>query len=151
QHAIQVKQATTNLLKTQGESALTQADLIAGAHDAVDKANPQDKPAAYRQALAGLHRAGVDVSQMPPDYPGDEEFKFLGAAVKGHKQQLEDAFKQAETAAKQSEANKNRFMNVNGTLYDVSGASPVPALKDANDPRAWSDLVDNVVPREGNV
>lgn len=101
---IDVKTKTTDLVTKQGANAQMQADLMQGAHDAVDKASPEEKPAIYQQQLQALQARGIDVSQMPPQYPGDDQFKMLGAVVKGHKQQVEDAFKQAETAKNTAQA-----------------------------------------------
>lgn len=107
-HNIDVKTKTADLVSKDAANAQTQADLMLGAHDAVDKAPAEQKPAIYQQQLQALQQRGVDVSQMPPQYPGDDQFKMLGAVVKGHKQQVEDATKATEAqknAAQAAEAN----------------------------------------------
>lgn len=103
-HSIDAKTKTAELVAKQGANAVQQADLMQGAHDAVDKAPTEQKPAIYQQQLQQLAKMGVDTSQMPPQYPGDEPFKLVGAMVKGHKQQVEDAFKAAETAKNAAQA-----------------------------------------------
>jgi hypothetical protein len=104
-----IKQQTeaADLVSKQGANAKVQADLVQGAHDAVDKAKPEERPQVYASQIAALQQQGVDVSKMPPQYPGDEQFKFIGAIVKGHGQQVEEALKaqqQQEAAAKAAEA-----------------------------------------------
>jgi hypothetical protein len=92
---------TADLVTKQGAAAAQQADIMKGAHDAVDNADPKAKPYVYQQQRAGLAQMGLDVSQLPPQYPGDEQFKYIGAAVVGHKQAVEDHLKnqQAQEAA----------------------------------------------------
>lgn len=110
-HNVDVKTKTADLVSKQGANAAVEADLMAGAHDAVDKAPAEQKPAVYQQQLQALQARNVDVSQMPQQYPGDEAFKLIGATVQGHKQQVEDALKQAEGAkntAQAGEANANQ-------------------------------------------
>jgi hypothetical protein len=85
-------------------NAQTQADLVQGAHDAVDKAPAAEKPAVYQAQLQALTAAKVDTSKFPPQYPGDETFKFLGATVKGHKQQIDEALKASEARKNDAEA-----------------------------------------------
>jgi hypothetical protein len=97
-HNVDVKTKTADLVAKQGDNAVKQADLMQGAHDAVTNAPAEQRAAEYTRQVQGLQKMGVDVSQMPPQYPGDDEFKLVGALVKGHKQQVEDAFKAAETA-----------------------------------------------------
>jgi len=91
------KAKTLDLVLKQGDLAKQHADLAQGAHDEVTNAAPQDRPQVYQQQLQALQQRGVDVSQMPPQYPGDDAFKFLGAVVKSHSQQVDEAFKTAET------------------------------------------------------
>jgi hypothetical protein len=97
-HNVDVKTKTADLVSKQGANAATQADLMAGAHDAVAQAPAEQKGAEYQRQLQGLQQRGIDVSQMPPQYPGDEQFQMLGAVVKGHKQLVEDAVKASEAA-----------------------------------------------------
>lgn len=100
--ATKIKAANLDLVLKQGEKAKLDADLMQGAHDAVDQA--QDKPAEYQRQLLGLQQRGLDVSQMPQQYPGDEQFKLIGAIVKGHTQGIDEAFKQAETEKNKQQA-----------------------------------------------
>lgn len=103
-HNIDVKTKTADLVSKQGENAVKQADLMQGAHDTVTNAPAEQRPAVYQQQLQALQKMGVDVSQMPPQYPGDDEFKLAGAMVKGHKQLVEDAFKASEGAKNTAQA-----------------------------------------------
>lgn len=103
-HNIDAKTKTADLVAKNSDLAIKQADLMSGAHDAVDKATPDQKPIVYAQQLQGLQKMGIDVSQLPPEYPGDDSFKVIGATVKGHKQLVEDAFKAAETSKNNAQA-----------------------------------------------
>lgn len=105
---IEQKQKTLDLVSKQGDLAKQQADIMLGAHDAVDQAKPEDKPAVYQAQLQGLKQRGIDVSQMPPQYPGDDAFKFIGAVVKSHSQQVEDALKTAQTGEAASRAGESQ-------------------------------------------
>lgn len=107
QHNLEVKKNTLAYVSQMGAEAGRQADLMAGAHDAVTKAPPEQKAAVYQGQLQALKQQGIDTSQMPPDYPGDDQFKFLGAVVQGHKQQVEDALKQSDMAKNTAQAGKD--------------------------------------------
>ena len=97
--------------------ALAQANLLQGAHDKVMAANPQARPQVYAQQLSGLKQAGLDVSQFPPQLPPDpaqqeQMIQFFGASLQGHKEQMEEAFKSAETKknlAQAEEASQGRL------------------------------------------
>lgn len=101
---LEQKKNTLDLVMKQGDKAKQDADLMQGAHDAVSAAKPEDKPAVYQQQLQGLQQRGLDVSQMPPQYPGDEQFKFIGAVVKQHSAGVEEALKASETAKNTAQA-----------------------------------------------
>lgn len=96
-HAIDVKTKTQDLVAKQGTEAARQADLMLGAHDAVDKAPAEQRPQVYQEQVASLQKQGVDVSQLPPEYPGDEAFKLLGLTARAHSKNVEDALKVAQT------------------------------------------------------
>lgn len=96
-HNIDVKTKTADLVAKQGTEAARQADLMLGAHDAVDKSPADQKPIMYQQQLASLQRQGVDTSQLPPQYPGDDQFKLLGIVAQGHAKNVENALKAAQT------------------------------------------------------
>jgi len=104
QHALDVKAKVADLVTKQGAIAQQQADLMLGAHDAVDKAPPDQKPAVYQQQLQALQKQNVDVSQMPQQYPGDEQFKFIGATVQGHAKQVAQAFEERKVQAEEMAA-----------------------------------------------
>lgn len=104
QAAFQQRQNAMTELKTKGELALQQADLMQGAHDTVAAAKPEDRPAVYQQQLARLQQAGIDLSQAPPQYPGDDQFKLMGIGLRGHTQLLQDLSKQTEIGKNQAQA-----------------------------------------------
>jgi pterin-4a-carbinolamine dehydratase len=116
--ALKAQTDNLDLLNKKGARALQEADLMQGAHDAVTNAKPQDKPAVYQQQLAGLQQYGIDVSSQPPQYPGDEAFKFLGLGIKGHKSQLEELAKQAEIGKTQAETSKFNAEAAGGVAVD---------------------------------
>ncbi len=101
---IKQQEAALQLVGAQGSEALRQADLMKGAHDAVAAAPPEQRNAAYQQQLMGLHQGGVDVSQLPVQYPGDQAFAVLGAGVASHKVQVEDALKTSEIGKNTAQA-----------------------------------------------
>lgn len=149
-HVLDVKKKTADLVSQQGDLAVKQADLMQGAHDAVDQAPAEQKPTVYKNQVAGLQKAGVDTTQLPPEYPGDDQFKLIGATVRGHSKLVDDAVKASEAAKNTAEAAKNRYTVVNGTLMDVSGKQPTPAVGQNMNPQDWMNLVDNVVPPTGS-
>lgn len=103
-HALDVKTKTAALVSQQGDVASKQADLMQGAVDAVNNAKPQDKPTVYANQRVGLQQAGLNVDQLPPQYPGDDTFSLIGAGVKGHSKQVDDALKAAEMSKNTAQA-----------------------------------------------
>lgn len=103
-HALDVKTKTAALVSAQGDAAAKQADLMQGAVDAVNNAKPQDKPTVYANQRTGLQQAGLNVDQLPPQYPGDDTFQLIGAGVKGHSKQVDDALKAAEMSKNTAQA-----------------------------------------------
>lgn len=71
--------------------------------------------------------------------PSDDQLDSFKAGLLDHKTVLSDALKQAQTKAAQ-------YKIVNGTLYDLSGATPKPALAGQLDPAQWNSVIDTVVP-----
>lgn len=100
------QEAALKLSDSQRAQALQSADLVRGAHDQVSALPPEQRPAAYQQALMGLKNAGVDISQMPPQYPGDEAFQISGASIQGHQQMLKDAETIAATNKNNAQTNE---------------------------------------------
>lgn len=132
-HALDVKSKSMDILQKQGTIALQQADLSKGAHAAVEAAPAADRPAVYKQQLMGLQQAGVDTSQLPPEYPGDAQFRVLGAAVTGYKQQLENAAKQSETAKNTAQATEaTSVANKNNQEMSMGANSAVADAKYRN-------------------
>ena len=123
QAAMKADVEAADLVQKQGANALQQADLMKGAHDAVDNADPRSKPIIYQQQLAGLQQAGLDTSRMPPQYPGDQAFKFIGAAVVGHKQLVEDHLKNQQ-AAEAAQLQQQHAIDTQQKQLTLAGTSP---------------------------
>lgn len=81
-----------------------QADLVQGFHDQVTAAAPADKPNVYAQGLPRLAAAGVDISKESPQYPGDDVWAQHAGPVRVHSAMFEEAQKDRDTSAKESEA-----------------------------------------------
>lgn len=120
---LEQKAKTLDLVSKQGEQAKIQADLMQGAHDAVTQASAADKPSVYQQQLMGLQQRGMDVSKLPPQYPGDEMFKMIGATVKTHTQMVEDALKQSE-AAKNTAQGQDAAVAAQQKALTLAGTNP---------------------------
>lgn len=84
-------------LKAKGELALQQGNLMSDVANSVWDAPPEDRPLVYQAKLAQLQAAGVDVSKMSPQYPGDEPFNVARLALQSHKNYLDEAAKKATT------------------------------------------------------
>jgi hypothetical protein len=101
---IDQKMKTLDLVQKQGDLAAVQANLMQGAHDAVSQAAPEAKPIVYQQQLMGLKQRGIDTSQLPQQYPGDQQFAMIGATVKTHSQMVDEALKSSQTAKDAADA-----------------------------------------------
>lgn len=132
---MEMKAQTLDYVQKVGAKAVNDSALMQGAHDQVAALPPDQRPAAYQQALASLKGAGVDVSQMPPQYPGDQAFAQFGPALKTHDQlvkeaaaKLEDEKTIAQTGeanAKASEAKANAaFKDAESQWYKQGGLAP---------------------------
>lgn len=80
------------------------ADAIQGVHDEVSQAEPLDKQNVYTNGLKKLAGLGVDVSQEPADYPGDQEFARHLPAIRLHSALVAEAEKDRELTTKEQEA-----------------------------------------------
>lgn len=147
QHAFDLKQKAANLVAQQGDIALKQSDAMQGAHDIVDKAPDEQKPIVYQQQMQALHQAGIDVSQMPPQYPGNDQFKTIGLGIKTHSKLMEEAAKQAESqknvaqageaTARAGEAQANTAkLQAELNFYKTQGLAPGVPL-DAQEAASW--------------
>jgi len=124
-HKLDVDQKNLALFKAKGENALIEANLMKGAHDTVDKADPKNRPALYQMQRTALANAGIDVSQLPPEYPGDEQFKLIGVGVQGHTQQMEELAKQVEIRKSTAEAG---LKEQEGQFYKGTGGALAPGV-----------------------
>ena len=104
QHNIQMKNQTLDLVTKNAGEAKRQADLIQGAYNTVEQADPKDRPAVYQQQLVGLKQAGANVGQMPVQYPGDAHLRSSGQPFRAYQQQIDQATKKSEEAAKDQAA-----------------------------------------------
>jgi len=99
----QVQQEALKLWQAKGERAIQEGDLFDGAADAGHAAPPEQRPAVYQQQIQNLAQAGVDVSQAPQQYPGDEQFNLMRLGIKSHTKALEQAAKQTEIGKNQAQ------------------------------------------------
>jgi len=98
------RQNLTKLSDDQFANEQKKSDLMAGVHDQVSSAPPEQKQQTYSQGLQKLAAAGVDVSKEPLQYPGDDAFAQHLAPIRLHSAIVKEANEDRETAAKESEA-----------------------------------------------
>jgi len=79
-------------------------DLIQGVHDAVTNAAPEQKQQIYQQGLQQLAHAGVDVSNEPTQYPGDDVFAQHLPAIRLHSAILAESEKDRQLTTSEQEA-----------------------------------------------
>jgi hypothetical protein len=158
QHNLQVQQQQQNYTESQRKEAKEANDAAAGLIKPVlDETDPAKKDAAYQAGLQQIQANpkyyGItdpqQLAQIPQQRPPDDQLRVQMAMHMGQSAQMEADSKAAIAAKDNSEAAKNRYMNVNGTLMDVSGKTPVPAMSGNMQPQDWLKLVDNVVPPGG--
>lgn len=135
------KAKTLDLVSKQGDIAKRDADLVQGAHDTVTNAAPQDRPAVYQQQLAALGSQlsnPATLKNLPPQYPGDEAFKMIGATVKTHSQMVDEALKSSEEAkntqqATEAQANTQKIQaetqGVSGPLAEAKYRTILSAMQ----------------------
>lgn len=95
-----------DLFNARGDAAVKEGDLFAGAVDAVKNAPPEARPQVYAQQLQQLQQLGVDVSQAPQQYPGDQALPGLVIGAQSHKAALDQVAKNAETQKNLAQANE---------------------------------------------
>ena len=102
------RQKLTELSDEQFAEEQKKADAIEGAHDFVmDAKTPDDKQARYQHSLQHLASLGVDVSQEPTQYPGDDQFAQHLPSIRLHSSIIAEAQKDRELSTKeQEESNK---------------------------------------------
>ena len=99
--------ARQNLLKMSDEEFARQQqqnDLVQGIHDQVAQAPAEQKQQVYSQGLEQLQKAGIDTSQEPQQYPGDQVFAQHLIPIRLHSALIADAAKQREMEAQQAKA-----------------------------------------------
>jgi hypothetical protein len=103
QGLIAQRQKLTQLSDEQFAEQQKNADLIAGVHDSVSQAPPEQKQAIYQQGLQRLSQAGVDVSKEPTQYPGDDQFAQHLPSIRLHSAIVAEAEKDRELSTKEQE------------------------------------------------
>lgn len=109
--------------KNAGE-AKRQADLMQGAHDQIAGLPEEQRAAAWPQIAQGLHQQGVDVSQLPPQYPGAQSFQTMGFGVKAHTQMVEEEVKKQEAFKNKSQGEEAQAGTKVKNLELSFGGSP---------------------------
>jgi hypothetical protein len=97
----------TNLNKLSDEDFSHQqkiADLTQGVHDQVSQAPPEQKQDVYARGLATLRQNGIDVSNEPPQYPGDDVFAQHLPAIRLHSALVAESDKDREVSAQEAKA-----------------------------------------------
>lgn len=135
---VQQRKNLSSLSDEQFAQEQKKADLVAGVHDSVSKAPPEQKQALYSQGLQQLGAAGVDVSKEPPQYPGDEVFAQHLPAIRLHSAIVSEADKDRETTAKETEAN-TKALEAQTTQKRLQAELPGGALEapDKKELREW--------------
>jgi len=102
----QMQEQAYKTLQEKGNRAIQEADFMDGAADAVKAAPPEQRPAVYQQQLQALAKQGIDVSQIPQEYPGDQAFTGISLGIKSHKNAIDQLAKQAETFKNTQQGNE---------------------------------------------
>jgi len=102
----QMQEQAYKTLQEKGNRAIQEADFMDGAADAVKAAPPEQRPAVYQQQLQALAKQGIDVSQIPQQYPGDQAFTGISLGIKSHKNAIDQLAKQAETFKNTQQGNE---------------------------------------------
>jgi hypothetical protein len=103
QGLIAQRQKLTQLSDEQFAEQQKNADLVAGMHDQVSQAPPEQKQAIYQQGLQRLSQAGVDVSKESAQYPGDDVFAQHLPAIRLHSAIVAEAEKDRDLSTKEQE------------------------------------------------
>lgn len=134
--------------KAQNDAVLSKAQAGSAALKLEDEKNDQgyqilegirsskNPAAAYASALPKIQALGVDMSQLPQQYPGDDHLAQVEVGLGVHKQVLADAHTTAETAKNATDAALNQ------NKVDVINAWKT-------DPKKVLGQVDSIVPPSG--
>jgi hypothetical protein len=128
---VQMQSQALDLVKKQGDEAGRQAGLLSDAASAVNDAPPEARPAVWQAKLQQLHQAGVDMSQAPPQYPGDQAFGVFRLGLLSHatavaeaKQKIENEKNIAETGKFDAQTQEVKGkLDPTSPLYAPSAAS----------------------------
>jgi hypothetical protein len=93
-----------NMDENKRKRAAEDADILQGAHDLIAQAPPEQRAQVYGKVIPQLKQRGIDVSQLPPEYPGDQAFSAFGPIVRAHTAITNEAVAAAELKAKQDQA-----------------------------------------------
>ena len=122
---IQQRRNLAQLSDEQFAEEQKKADLIAGVHDQVSQAAPEQKQQLYQQGLQQLGAAGVDVSKEPLQYPGDDVFAQHLPAIRLHSAIVAEAEKdrQLTTEETKAQADKEKAEAANWKDFPELGVS----------------------------
>lgn len=147
---------TTQKLATADKAVRENADAMNGeAYNHLESLRSATDPQARQQVWDAIkpwaQSKGLNTSSWPAAAPDDNWVTNAEAALGMHAQQTADAGKQAETQKNLADAAKNKYQNVDGVLYDISGTKPVPAVGGNMTMADWNNAIDKVIPRGGTM
>jgi len=123
QNIITQKRNLAGLTDDQFNQEQKKADLMAGVHDEVTKADPADKNTVYQAGLHRLGAAGVDVTKEPINYPGDDVFAQHLKPIELHSTLIKEEQNDRETTAKEQEA-QAKLTGANTTQQRLQAEMP---------------------------
>lgn len=148
-----IKQATdlSNLTKDQLANEKTKNDYFVAALDNVESLPEEQRPAAMQAAVQdAVEKGHLDPKQAQGlTYQGQDQIDMLKKSLMGYSNFVDSVAKKSQAGLNAARAQDYKYKIVNGTLYDISGDTPKPALSGQMDPQAWGNLVDSVVPPAG--
>ena len=101
--SLAIQNQAAQLVAAKGKQAASDADAWAGAAQQVGNANPQERPQVYQQVLQNLAQGGHNVSQLPPQYPGDQQFQKMSLGVMSLSQAVKNQLDLSKIQGEQAE------------------------------------------------
>jgi hypothetical protein len=152
-----VKEARAKLTDQELKNSQTKNDALVGYLQPVMNMDPAQRPAGWSAAAKHASDNGIITPQefqQVQNYPGDSQAQMYLLQHKTGSMQDAEAMKlrevQAAEQASGARATAAKFKDVNGVLYDVSGATPKPALPQTANSGDWDKLVDSIAPPDKN-
>jgi len=129
-HQMDVKKKLADLNEADLKNFSQTHDNLLGALQPVMNAKPEDRPTIWQQqrqaVLQNPKMYGVsDPSQVPQQYPGDDQANLFVATLKGGKQAAADAFKEREVAAQEKTARGRELQGEAAMAKNAPLAPPV--------------------------